>query len=65
MSTKMFRDANHTNDKPVKKTMHMKIDKNLILAVVLITIIMAAGSNQIFLKTSAVVLQAATTIDYK
>lgn len=35
----------------------MKINKNLILTVVLITIIMAAGSNQIFLKTSAVVLQ--------
>jgi hypothetical protein len=30
----------------------MKIDKNLILAAVLIPIIMAAGSNQIFLKTS-------------
>ncbi|MFZ0223287.1 MAG: hypothetical protein WAM42_16515 [Candidatus Nitrosopolaris sp.] len=42
---------------PLKRSMHMKIDKNLILAVVLITIIMAAGSNQIFLKTSAVVLQ--------
>jgi len=38
---------------PLKRSMHMKIDKNLILAVVLITIIMAAGSNQIFLKTSA------------
>jgi carbonic anhydrase/acetyltransferase-like protein (isoleucine patch superfamily) len=35
----------------------MIINMNLILTVVLITIIMAAGSNQIFLKTSAVVLQ--------
>ena len=35
----------------------MKINKNVILTVVLITIVMAAGSNQIFLKTSAVVLQ--------
>ncbi len=35
----------------------MKINKNLILTVVLITIIMATGSNQIFLKTSAVVSQ--------
>jgi carbon dioxide concentrating mechanism protein CcmM len=42
---------------PLKRFMHMKIDKNLILAAVLIPIIMAAGSNQIFLKTSAVVLQ--------
>jgi len=35
----------------------MITNMNLILTVVLITIIMAAGSNQIFLKTSAVVLQ--------
>jgi carbon dioxide concentrating mechanism protein CcmM len=42
---------------PFKKCLHIKINKNLILTVVLITIIMAAGSNQIFLKTSAVVLQ--------
>lgn len=42
---------------PSKRSMHMQIEWNLILAVVLITIIMAAGSNQIFLKTSAVVLQ--------
>jgi carbonic anhydrase len=35
----------------------MKINKNVILTVVLISIVMAAGSNQIFLKTSAVVLQ--------
>jgi len=42
---------------PFKRCLHLKINKNLILTVVLITIIMAAGSNQIFLKTSAVVLQ--------
>jgi carbonic anhydrase/acetyltransferase-like protein (isoleucine patch superfamily) len=42
---------------PFKRCLHLKINKNLILTVVLMTIIMAAGSNQIFLKTSAVVLQ--------
>jgi carbonic anhydrase/acetyltransferase-like protein (isoleucine patch superfamily) len=42
---------------PFKRCLPLKINKNLILTVVLITIIMAAGSNQIFLKTSAVVLQ--------
>ncbi len=42
---------------PFKRCLHMKINKNVILTVVLITIVMAAGSNQIFLKTSAVVLQ--------
>jgi carbonic anhydrase/acetyltransferase-like protein (isoleucine patch superfamily) len=42
---------------PFKRCLHLKINKNLILTVVPITIIMAAGSNQIFRKTSAVVLQ--------
>jgi carbonic anhydrase len=42
---------------PICMRHHMKFDKNLILAGLLITLMVAAGSNQIFLKSSSAAVQ--------